>query len=1063
MQRPFTSGSRQAPDPFDQYLEENNFYRKHTARDASCLFRTISEQVYDTQQYHLTIRKKCVAYMRTHRSFFESQVDKDIDEYLDDMSKPKTYGSLIELQAVSFVFKRNVLLFEPYTLGSHFSYRSEFTDVFRVFYTPERHFDSVFTSDYIKDVAICQSICYEILYKDLFKLPDVTFAVEQMLHSNSLETTSYITECNEDGYCTKIIIEDGRCFDFDLPENTYCILENHRLCHFHNPNFPRFSEELQRELKETKKEDNEHKFLCKTVDSLLTDKYISCVRQLLLEGITPFPYKVAKALDPNMYRNIEFDSWNEARKELKLQNWYNGDSNFKVGAKCHVKLQKSENDLYTCHIQDIAMEKGYCVVFVEQLGEKRLVPYDSLKPLPADQFKPWSLPYHLQRHFQKCNTYRYSRQFNYRFKVDQHFTSQYCLSNLKSSTDDYYDDPKLKQQDCVFKLDQFTHLENFQTQTMEYCTMPLTIEHSRDMTESKLSHRNDSSRTQSRCSDNQKTDCITEENNQTVFENSTDQPEPDRPLVFATIAASPSDEYVIVNDPSIIQSGPPNGGGIPLYYAGYPAAGGMYIPAPPPGPQMFAAPQYCPQYYQVPPTSCGSGSHNGTPSIHRRGQSNTTPLSGRINFDVKKSVKANGSDLPMDMATLRYFFNLGLEYHQKTYKSIDLQGDSKEGICKVSPEMHLAKLDENGNEVTLKPDSNNNVNPCKNYNNNNNNYSGQNKSNNGQRRFPSRYFNNKERYNYRSSTQQNNRFHQCEFANNSGGNTANKGTKAIQNQALGGNTNSTPNSRNAASSSSSHNAPANSGNSGNQIQTSEILASQNSPMVTFGTVDGNCDILQTPTTYNASGQIVTSYVGPYIQEYDQQQLQQAAPQSSGLYLPIGSVGPSAYGVYTTGPSGQPVAAMPPGAGYSYLSGPPQAGIPMHSPGHSGLSPNPMAPTYYAPLGAEVGAGPPTLIDPSDPNHYACVGYPPPMQFYYSPTNGAPPSNNQPIGSPGLGPQGYWCIPPPIPTQPSPQPQPQPQPQPVSMLATCNQNQNQSTTGNRRETSQSKQPHSSSEQ
>lgn len=51
--------------------------------------------------------------------------------------------------------------------------------------------------------------------------------------------------------------------------------------------------------------------------------------QIIL-GITPFPYKVAKALDPNMYRNIEFDAWNEARKELKLQNWYNGDSNFKV-------------------------------------------------------------------------------------------------------------------------------------------------------------------------------------------------------------------------------------------------------------------------------------------------------------------------------------------------------------------------------------------------------------------------------------------------------------------------------------------------------------------------------------------------------------------------------------------------------------------------------------------------------------------------------------------------------------------------------------------------------------
>lgn len=1066
MQRPFTSGSRQAPDPFDQYLEENNFYRKHTARDASCLFRTISEQVYDTQQYHLNVRKDCVSYMRKHRSAFESQVDGDLDEYLDDMSKPKTYGTLIELQAVSFVYKRNVLLFEPYTLGSHLIYRPEYTDVFRLFYTPERHFDSVFTSDYIKDVAICQSICYEILYKCLFKLPDVTFAVEQMLHSNSLETSSYTTECNDDGYCTKINLEDGRSFDFDLPENTHCILENHRLCHFHNPNFPRFSEELQRELKETKKEDNDHKFLSKTVDSLLPDKYISCVRQLLLEGITPFPYKVAKALDPNMYRNIEFDSWNEARKELKLQNWYNGDSNFKVGAKCHVKLQKSENDLYTCHIQEIAMEKGYCVVFVEQLGEKRLVPYDSLKPLPADQFKPWSLPYHLQRHIQKCNTYRYSRQYNYRFKVDQQFTSQYCLSNLKS-VDDFYDDPKHTKQDCIYKLNQFTHLENFQTQTMEYCTMPLTIEHSRDINDNKSSHRNDSSRAQSRCSDIPKQECA-EEHPNVAYENNVaiEQHEviPEGHQIYA--GATYSDDYVTYGyDPSIIQAGPqalmPNGGA-PLYYmynAGYPAAGGMYIPAPPPPPpQMVAATgqnhvSYCPQYYQIPAQASGSGSYSGTPSISRRGQSNTTPLSGRINFDVKKSVKANGSDLPVDVATLRYFFNLGLEYHQKIYKNTDPSIDSKEGIVvKVSPDTQLAKLDENGNDIAVKPDSNNNNLTNTTKNNSNNNYSGQNKPPNGQRRFPSRYFNNKERHNYRSAPPQNNRYQQNDYNSNSSG--ANKGHKSNQNhQSAANNNNSTPNSRNGTSSSNNNSAPP-----ANTMPPATEIVGQGSPMVSFGTVE-NCDLMQTPTTYNANGQIVTSYVGPYIQEFDhqQQQPQPVAQQASGgLYVPM-PMGPSPYGIYTAGPGGPPLAAMHSSAaaaaasGYPYLSAPPPAGIPLHSPG---LAPNQLTPTTYytTPSGETNGA---TLVDASiDPNHYPCVGYPPPVQFYYSPTNGVPVSNSQPVGSPGLGPQGYWCIPPPIQAQPSPQPQG------MTMMASSNQ----STTNNRRDMQpKQQQQHPSGEQ
>ena len=32
--------------PMDQWLESQGYYRKHTARDGSCLFRAISEQVF---------------------------------------------------------------------------------------------------------------------------------------------------------------------------------------------------------------------------------------------------------------------------------------------------------------------------------------------------------------------------------------------------------------------------------------------------------------------------------------------------------------------------------------------------------------------------------------------------------------------------------------------------------------------------------------------------------------------------------------------------------------------------------------------------------------------------------------------------------------------------------------------------------------------------------------------------------------------------------------------------------------------------------------------------------
>lgn len=35
--------------------------------------------------------------------------------------------------------------------------------------------------------------------------------------------------------------------------------------------------------------------------------------------VAPFPYKVAKALDPTIYRNIEYDTWTETRRGKFLE------------------------------------------------------------------------------------------------------------------------------------------------------------------------------------------------------------------------------------------------------------------------------------------------------------------------------------------------------------------------------------------------------------------------------------------------------------------------------------------------------------------------------------------------------------------------------------------------------------------------------------------------------------------------------------------------------------------------------------------------------------------------
>ncbi|KAH8275102.1 hypothetical protein KR018_012285 [Drosophila ironensis] len=403
LQRPITSGSRQAPDPYDQYLEGRGLYRKHTARDASSLFRVIAEQLYDTQSLHYEIRLECIRFMTQRRRIFEKHIRGDFDTYIQDMSKPKTYGTITELRAMCYLYRRNAILFEPYNMGTSVIFKSNYQNEFRVFYNHENHFDSIYKVEDIETAAVCQSFTFKMLYKMLFKLPDVNFAVETMLHPQTFTWNTFDVEVNQQGYMIFIRCSDSRCFALDLPETTNCILEDYRLCNFHSSRGIQStsSRRDQKEQRDSKKEQTHNHQRTKAEDStdrmlMCPNKMVSCVRQLLDDGITPFPYKVAKSLDPYMYRNIEFDCWNDIRKEAKRYNSYCNDYNFQVGAKCQVEMEH-EPEMLICHIQKISLNKISSLVFVEKFGKKILVPYESLHPVPPDEFLPWTLPYRYQR------------------------------------------------------------------------------------------------------------------------------------------------------------------------------------------------------------------------------------------------------------------------------------------------------------------------------------------------------------------------------------------------------------------------------------------------------------------------------------------------------------------------------------------------------------------------------------------------------------------------------------------------------------------------------------------
>lgn len=85
-----SSYRQQNQNELDRFLESKNLWRKHIAKDGSCLFRAVAEQVsdcdclflhkrgvFETQQVylsqvdHLQVRRECVDYIRQHQAHFK--------------------------------------------------------------------------------------------------------------------------------------------------------------------------------------------------------------------------------------------------------------------------------------------------------------------------------------------------------------------------------------------------------------------------------------------------------------------------------------------------------------------------------------------------------------------------------------------------------------------------------------------------------------------------------------------------------------------------------------------------------------------------------------------------------------------------------------------------------------------------------------------------------------------------------------------------------------------------------------------------------------------------------
>lgn len=163
------------------------------------------------------------------------------------------------------------------------------------------------------------ALVYEVLYDGVYQLKDLSYAVDKMLHdkvpTNHIEyfMSENVERRKKQKERAKIFIEAANEDDKDRNNNAVALKCKHHTDDLERPSL----------LKESLSIFVFNRSLIQLENVCMNCLNVNSAKDLLDNGITPFPYKVAKALDPDIYRNIEFDVWSELRRGIRPSWVYN--------------------------------------------------------------------------------------------------------------------------------------------------------------------------------------------------------------------------------------------------------------------------------------------------------------------------------------------------------------------------------------------------------------------------------------------------------------------------------------------------------------------------------------------------------------------------------------------------------------------------------------------------------------------------------------------------------------------------------------------------------------------
>ncbi|KAJ8262161.1 hypothetical protein GJAV_G00163190 [Gymnothorax javanicus] len=326
----------------DEFLKSKGFYRKKIAKDGSCLFRAVAEQVLRCQSRHTEVRATCVEYLKRNRSKYESFIEGNFEEYLLRLEDPQNWVGEVEISALALIYRHDFIIFQEPGKPPVNITENSFSDKVRLCFLNGNHYDSVYPMEFVNKAALCQSILYELLYEKVY-------GVDRSVVSACLKNSRHpgpdgFGECKSSEESDLEEEDDFWPSDAVVPTN----MNSHRSSN-NNPHYKK-----------------------------------SHQSRMILS------HRVRMSLNPWFFRNVEYDVWLRSKRAQQKRDFcMAAGMHYTVGDKCKVRLDNT-GKFFRAYIQAVDPGNGPVTVFIEELGEKHSIPLWNLRPPSAVDEESWS-------------------------------------------------------------------------------------------------------------------------------------------------------------------------------------------------------------------------------------------------------------------------------------------------------------------------------------------------------------------------------------------------------------------------------------------------------------------------------------------------------------------------------------------------------------------------------------------------------------------------------------------------------------------------------------------------